>query len=103
MEKFRKKPIIVEAEQWFSVTYDGIDQDNNPTYHLDVGYFRHPEISGKNICQHCGKQMHDHGWMDTLEGEHNVCPGDWIIKGIKGEMYPCKPDIFKETYDLVEE
>jgi hypothetical protein len=42
--------------------------------------------------------MNDHGWIDTLEGGHNVCPGDWIITGIKGENYPCKPDIFQATY-----
>lgn len=46
--------------------------------------------------------MHNHGWIDTLEGGHVVCPGDWIIRGIKGENYPCKPDIFAETYELVE-
>jgi len=45
--------------------------------------------------------MHDHGWIDTLEGGHIVCPGDWIIKGVHGEFYPCKPDIFLETYEKV--
>lgn len=40
-------------------------------------------------------------WIDTLEG-HIVCPGDWIITGVKGERYPCKPDIFKMTYEPVE-
>jgi hypothetical protein len=47
--------------------------------------------------------MDDHGWIDTLEGSHTVCPGDWIITGVKGEMYPCKPDIFAATYDPVSE
>ena len=42
------------------------------------------------------------GWIETLEGGHKVTPGDWIIEGIKGERYPCKPDIFALTYDLVE-
>jgi hypothetical protein len=41
----------------------------------------------------------DHGWIDTLEGSHIVCPGDWIITGVQGEHYPCKPDIFEATYD----
>jgi len=45
--------------------------------------------------------MHEHGWIDTLEDGHNVCPGDWIITGVKGEYYPCKPDIFEETYEKV--
>ena len=48
----------------------------------------------------------DHDWkmewfVKTLEGEHKITPGDYLIRGIKGELYPCKPDIFKETYDSV--
>jgi len=46
--------------------------------------------------------MHNHGWIDTLEGGHIVCPGDWIITGIEGERYPCKPGIFEQTYEPVE-
>jgi hypothetical protein len=45
--------------------------------------------------------MHVHGWVDTLEGGHIVCPGDYIITGVKGEHYPCKPDIFAMTYEEV--
>ena len=41
--------------------------------------------------------MNEHGWIDTLEGGHIVCPADWIITGVKGEHYPCKPDIFEAT------
>jgi len=43
--------------------------------------------------------MHVHGWIDTLEGGHIVCPGDWIITGVAGENYPCKPKIFAATYE----
>lgn len=64
-----------------------------------VRYCRSPGLDGQNKCQHCGRIMHDHGWIDTLEGGHNVCPGDWIIAGIKGERYPCKVDIFAATYE----
>jgi hypothetical protein len=46
--------------------------------------------------------MHIHGWIDTREGGHIVCPGDFIITGVKSEVYPCKPDIFAATYELVE-
>ncbi len=106
MKKFRKKPVVIEAEQWFKVIYDreakhGITSEDMPIYHLNVGYFRHPERSGKNKCKHCGIIMHEHGWIDTLEGGHIVCPEDWIIKGIKGEFYPCKPDIFKKLHHEV--
>jgi hypothetical protein len=43
------------------------------------------------------------GWISTLEGGYEVTPGDFIITGIKGEHYPCKPDIFEATYEKVEE
>lgn len=42
-----------------------------------------------------------HQLIETLEGNMKASPGDWIIKGIKGEIYPCKPDIFEATYELV--
>ena len=104
--KFRKKPVVIEAEQWFKVIYDreathGIAPENMPIYHLGVGYYRTPELDGKHVCKHCGDIMHNHGYMDTLEGGHVVCPKDWIITGVKGEMYPCKPDIFEATYEEV--
>lgn len=67
-----------------------------------VRYYRHPNVEGKSQCKHCGRMMHDHGWIDTLEGGHIVCPGDFVITGVKGERYPCKPDIFEATYEKVE-
>lgn len=66
-----------------------------------VRYHRHPDDPGTRACQHCGKTMHVHGWIDTKEGGHIVCPGDWIITGVQGEHYPCKPDIFAATYEPV--
>jgi hypothetical protein len=94
--KYKKKPVVIEAYQWFAVSeyVEGITRD--------VDYFRHPQIPGTTGCKHCRKMMHDHGWVDILEGGHKVCPGDWIIKGIKGELYPCKPNIFEATYEAVE-
>lgn len=104
MKKYKKLPIVIEAEQWFEVTYDrkaghGNEPKDMPIYHLSVGYYRRPDVSGDKPCEHCGKTMHEHGWIDTLEAGHNVCPSDWIIKGIAGEMYPCKDSIFKRTYE----
>ena len=104
--KFRKKPVVIEADQWFEVTYvreagHGNEPQDMPIYHLNVGYYRRPEesFSGRRYCPHCEKPLHLHGWIDTLEGGHVVCPGDWIITGVKGEQYPCKPDIFAATYE----
>lgn len=110
MSKYRKKPVVIEAHQWFQ-NGDHPDDDcdtfrdsgNNPLKGEGkvVRQFRHPDVPGNRPCKHCGVPMHEHGWIDTLEAGHNVCPGDYIITGIKGEMYPCKPDIFKATYELV--
>ncbi|KKL61031.1 hypothetical protein LCGC14_2199390 [marine sediment metagenome] len=103
MPKFRKKSIEIEAHQWFG---NG-DHPNDGciagkiTEGLVVRRYRRPDIPGTNTCILCGYLMHDHGWIDTLEGGHTVCPGDWIITGVKGERYPCKPDIFEMTYDEV--
>lgn len=95
MKQFRKKPIIVEAYQWFKVSdyQDGVVRD--------VDYYRMPALNGQEECKYCRVILHDHGWIDTLECGHIVCPGDWIITGIKGEKYPCKPDIFEATYEPV--
>lgn len=109
MARFRKKPIVIEATQWFK---NG-DHPKDNCELLDVGdetflsegrivrYYRVPECNGEIACKQCGIIMHRHGWIDTLEGGHIVCPGDWIITGIKGERYPCKPDIFEATYEPV--
>jgi hypothetical protein len=106
--KFRKKPVVIEATRWFK------NGDHPFDYTADAGgaqrqmldwegavvrYFRRPDVEGDTVCKHCGNTMHNHGWINTLEGGHIVCPGDWIITGVKGEHYPCKPDIFKMTYE----
>lgn len=99
--KYRKRPVVIEATQW----------DENGDHPLDEGadtegeivrYYRRDDQAGKQRCDHCDWTMDSHGWIDTLEGGHVVCPGDWIITGVKGEHYPCKPDIFEATYELVE-
>ena len=98
--KFRKKPIVIDATQWFE-NNDHPEDGESLTEGDVVRYYRRPDVMGERICQHCDKTMHYHGWIDTLEGGHRVCPGDWIITGISGEFYPCKPDIFEQTYESV--
>lgn len=86
--KFRKKPVVIEAIQWDgeSATYqaiqamESVDSDEQVAFCLDDATL---EIS-------------------TLEGVMTAQLNDWIIKGVKGELYPCKPDIFATTYDPVE-
>lgn len=110
--KFRKKPVVIEAHQWFQNGDHPEDCSRLLNFVDDVIFlsegkivrrYRHPNVPGDKICEHCDKTMHDHGWIDTLEGGYNVCPGDWIITGVNGEKYPCKPDIFEATYEMVEE
>lgn len=87
--KFRKKPVVIEAEQWFpGKQVAGVwNWKGNSAQDDYVG-----------VCHaHTLNEAHCH----TLEGFHVVSPGDWIITGIKGEKYPCKPDIFEATYERV--
>ena len=111
MAKFRKLPKEIEATQWFE-SGDHPD-DNRETFCVEGGepflgegkvvrYYRTPDLDGQNKCKNCADIMHNHGWIDTLEGGHIVCPGDWIITGVAGERYPCKPGIFEQTYEAVE-
>lgn len=81
LNQYRKKPVVITAVQWFK------DGD-------------HPSVIRK-----AGPNRHaDEGipWCPTLEGGHVVTPGDWIITGVKGEHYPCKPDIFALTYEAAD-
>jgi hypothetical protein len=92
--KFRKKPIIIEAKQLTPETAE------------EVG-----EWCGAKKCVKDSYNSYLWGWglpierrslsIDTLEGEMSASIGDWIIQGIQGEFYPCKPDIFALTYEEV--
>ncbi len=78
--KFRKKPVVIEAE-----LYDGSKESIARICRL-----------GNSILLYS-----DHLVIKTLEGNHRANLGDYIIKGVKGELYPCKPDIFAQTYEKV--
>jgi hypothetical protein len=117
MGLYRKKPVVVAAHQWFK---NGDHPDDYPdlpdqaevpsaAFRKErghegsvVSYYWAPDLTGSSLCKHCRRQMVYHGWIKTLEGGHIVCPGDWIITGVQGERYPCKPDIFDATYEPVE-
>lgn len=111
MTRYRKRPVVVDAVQWFKNGDHPADNretctDSNGRQFNGEGkvvrYYRNPDGNGARTCEHCGRTMFYHGWIDTLEGGHIVCPGDWIITGVKGEFYPCKPDIFEATYEALE-
>ena len=84
--KYRKKPVVIEARQYTGYNYPEI-QD---------------WITGKiNIWP---QWIHDYGdfTISTLEGDMKVSKDDYVIKGVNGEFYPCKPDIFEKTYEVAE-
>jgi hypothetical protein len=89
MGKFRKKPVVIEAVQFYT---------NNECDDKNMN-----EIVGW-VMNKGGKAYHDGTciFIETLEGEMRAMCGDYIIKGVSGEFYPCKPDIFEKTYEKVE-
>lgn len=110
MSKFRKKPVVIDAAlfdgeyvgrpvagwgnpgkvqprtcpEWFPAVVQETTPDG-------------PDWGAGSVCS-----MGDKLYIGTLEGTMTVSPGDWIIRGVKGELYPCKPDIFFATYEPVE-
>lgn len=89
MPLFRKKPVVIEAKQFSGTNQSAI-----------LGWCR-PGLSeaALNAAQVMGLPV----IIPTMEGEMEASAGDWIIKGIKGEFYPCKPDVFAATYEPVKE
>ena len=81
IEKYRKLPVVIEAEQWVPSSY----------------------AEAVLLSERWGATMGADGvfGVETLEGRHTISYGDWMIRGVKGEVYPCKPDIFGLTYERV--
>lgn len=87
MAKFKKKPVVIEAMQ-----FDG----KNALDVMKWAVTGLPAAANMPVREAPGCLQ-----IITLEGEMIASPGDWIIKGVKGEFYPCKPDIFDATYEAV--
>lgn len=88
--KYKKKPVIIDAFQWTG----GPEQEDDPEWILNAinigaAWFENPGTDNVKLM------------IRTLEGIHEATVGDYIIRGIKGEIYPCKPDIFLATYEPV--
>lgn len=83
-KKYRKRPVVVEDIQWTGENYRDIWEFAGKKI---VHYFQEAEVL----------------MVRTLEGDMFVSRGDYIVKGIRGEFYPCKPDVFQETYEDAEE
>jgi len=91
MAQWRKKPIVIEAFQW---TADHL-QKEDPLWIVDA--IREGTVWFNHVGTPDIKMM-----IQTLEGAMEASPEDYIIKGVKGEIYPCKPDIFEMSYEAVE-
>ncbi len=97
MNKFRKKPVVIEAFQMTEVySFDNSEWPEwlNKAWQKGRGdegaLWLAPSMDERQL------------FIGTKEGSHQVTWGDWIIQGVKGELYPCKPDIFQATYDAME-
>jgi hypothetical protein len=104
MPKFRKKPIVIEAIQFTGDNFDEL--------WCWTGGWIDQTIAGEDrYLRTLESRIHLAGSggdptklvVETPEGDHFAGPGDWIIRGIRGEFYPCKPDIFEATYEAVED
>lgn len=88
MAKFRKKPVVIEARHFDATNL----HDQEALANWCGGLLRGTKLPADERVIRIG----------TLEGEIEASHGDWIIKGVKGEFYPCKPDIFEMTYEAVD-
>ena len=88
--KFKKKPIVIEA-----IKFTGLSSINRMTNAWQKPFLEVADFDALD--------EKDNFFIETLEGTMTVVNGDYIIKGIKGEFYPCKPDIFEATYEKVED
>lgn len=88
MAKYRKKPVVIEAIQW-----------SGSNWHQMLEFAEWGEGEENNDAHVEGNKL----FIRTLEGTMEASPGDWVIQGVQGEFYPCKPDIFEATYELVDD
>lgn len=90
MAQYRKKPVVIEALQWNGNNFDEIKNFTNGKVRYYSYYEKNEYGESKNVLV-----------IPTLEGDMMAWIGDYIIRGVKGEYYPCKPYIFEETYENV--
>lgn len=101
MPKFRKKPVVIEAVQWTGDNWNEVHEFSS--VFDPVGGVPAQYVSGDVENLNNGWEGRTPLLIETLEGTMRAEIGDWIIKGVNGEFYPCKPDIFGKTYEQVEE
>lgn len=85
INNFRKKPVVIQAVQWIGKNHDECKQ-----------------FLGDSYVENLPPRLSSSIFIATLEGVHEASLGDWLIRGVAGEHYPCKPEIFDKTYELAE-
>jgi hypothetical protein len=96
-KKYRKKPVVIEAMQWDGSAESAAPIINWALSFEDGAVIRyHEHLMNGEYVAHPDPFL----WVDTLEGRMIATSGDFIIRGVNGEFYPCKPDIFAKTYEL---
>lgn len=93
-QKFRKRPVVIEAMQW-----DGTSEGATPILHWVHSHGERIKYRCNREWSCSGREEDHHLIIDTLEGQMRADPGDWVIRGVQGEFYSCKPSIFATTYD----
>lgn len=97
--RFRKKPVVIEA---FQMTKERRSDNREWPQWLSIAWNKDFNEAGAVSCEDFPRsQGNDRLVIRTLEGVHTVSWDDWIIQGVNGELYPCKPDIFHKTYEAV--
>lgn len=111
MAKYRKRPVVIEAVRVtaadFNAALEPPKQFDSPPF-SEMPQWLVEAIAAGIIAvdyEHTKRECTDYAFftIKTLEGDHRCGPGDFIIQGVKGEIYPCKSDIFAATYEPVEE
>jgi len=98
--KFRKKPVVIDAILWTGYNHTQSEVFVGEELAQGVYEMATPECGNGWTA---GSYSNSAKIIKTLEGNMRCQPGDWIIRGVNGEFYPCKPDIFEKTYEKVEE
>ena len=99
MAQYRKKPVVIEA---FQMTTERRQDNSEWPNWLNLAWnMENNEVGSVSPAEYPHSDGTDMLSVCTLEGAHLVSFGDWIIKGVQGELYPCKSDIFEATYELV--
>lgn len=120
MPHFQRKPVLIEAHQWFKngdhpddYTSDITDPRTGKVWTAKyqraneweggvVRYYRDPDDPNDRECTLCGHTLHVHGWIDLPVNPVTVCPGDWIITNVNGQYFPMSSDNFGTMYEPVE-